>query len=85
MKEDIKLKLLNLGSNIKVSLLCDFFSSKLFKKEKKTSRIPQTSFLMLEGKQINLSATIKSSSVMILKNYAFFGSPLDFKLMEMVE
>ncbi len=65
MKKDIKLRFLNLRSNIKINILCDFFSSNFFKKENKLSRSPQTSFLMLEAKQINSSATTKSSSVMI--------------------
>jgi hypothetical protein len=33
MKEDIKLKLFNFKSNIKVNILCDFLSSNFFKKE----------------------------------------------------
>jgi hypothetical protein len=40
---------------------------------------------MLEAKQINSSATTKSSFVMVWKDYVFFGSSLNFKLMEMVE
>jgi hypothetical protein len=65
MKEDIKLKLLNFRSNIKGNILCDFLSLNFFKKDKKISRSPQTSFFNLEIKQINSSATTKSSSVMV--------------------
>ncbi len=85
MKKNIKWKLLNLGSNIKANILCVFFSSNLFKKERKLFKTPQTSFLMLQAKQINLGATFESSSIMVKKDGAFFGSSLNFKLMEMAK
>jgi hypothetical protein len=40
---------------------------------------------MLKAKQINSSATQKSSSIRVQKDGAFCGFSLNFKLMEMVE
>jgi hypothetical protein len=40
---------------------------------------------MLEAKQINSSATPKSSSIKVFNDGAFFGSSFNFKLMEMDE
>ncbi len=85
MKEDINRRLLNLGSNIKANILCVFLSLNFFEKERKLFKTPQTSFLMLKAKQINSSATSKSSSIRVWKDGAFFGSSLNFKLMEIVE
>jgi hypothetical protein len=64
IKEDIKQRLLNLGSNIKDNILWVFFSYFL-KNEKKESNTIQTFFLMLEAKQINSKATIESSSIRV--------------------
>ncbi len=86
MKEDTKWKLLNLGSNnIKVNIICAFLSSNFFKKERKMSKTPQTSFLMLEAKHINSSATLKSSSIKVWKDGAFCDFSFNFKLMEMAK
>ncbi len=57
MNKDVKQRFLNLGFNTKVNILCVFLSPIFFKKERKLSKIPQTSFRMLEAKQINSSAT----------------------------
>ncbi len=65
MKEDTKQRFLNLESNIRANILCVFLSSNFFKKERKLSRTPQTSFLMLEAKQINSRATLESSSIKV--------------------
>ncbi len=85
MKEYTKQRYLNLGSNIKSNILCVFILSIFFKKERNLYKIPQTSFLMLKAKQINSSATQKSSSIRVQKDGAFCGFSLNFKLMEMVE
>jgi hypothetical protein len=44
---------------MRANILYDFLSLNFLKKERKLFRTPQTSFLMLEAKQINSSATPK--------------------------
>ncbi len=85
MKENTKWKLLNFEFNIRTNILCAFHSSNFFKKERKLSKTPQTSFLMLEAKYINSSGTPKSSSIRVWQDGAFLGFSFNFKLMEMVE
>ncbi len=51
--EDTRWRVLNLGSNIKGSILWAFLSSYYFKKERKKSKTWTTSFFMLEAKHDN--------------------------------
>jgi len=85
MKRDTKWKSLNLGFNIRANILGVFLSSYFFKKERKLSKTLQTTFLMLEVKQINSSAKAKSSFIRVSRNGAFFYSFLIFKILKMAK
>jgi hypothetical protein len=65
MKEDTDERFLNLGSNIRVNILCVCFSLNLFKKERKLSKTSQISFQMLKAKQINLNVKSEFSSIKV--------------------
>jgi len=60
--EETRQKFLNLGSSIKDNMLCVFFSSYIFKNERKEAKIPNTSNLMLETKVVNFKESQVSSS-----------------------
>jgi hypothetical protein len=59
-----------------------FLSSNFFKKERNLSKTPQTSFLMLEAKQI---IQVPHQNPLPLRFKKMVHSSLNFKLMEMVE
>jgi len=48
IKNETNLKLLNLGFNIKDNMLCVLFPSYFLKNERKPSKMPHTSLLMLD-------------------------------------
>jgi hypothetical protein len=82
MNEDTRQKLLNLGSNIKESTLWALFFSKFLKKERKDSSTTQTSFLMLEAKEVDSSTIIDSPSIKFYKDGKILRTSLSFKIME---
>ncbi len=61
------MKFLNLGSKIKKTMLCVFFSSYVLRNERKESSTTQTSFLMLQAKRANSSARLGLSSIKLSK------------------
>lgn len=65
--EDIIQMLLNLGFNIKESMLWVFFFIYFLENERKESHIPQTSCLILEANKTNSSTTPKSFSSKLSK------------------
>ncbi len=65
---------LNFVSNIKTNILCVFLLSNFFKKERKLFTTPETSFLMLEAKQFNSSATPNFFSIWVWKDGAIYNS-----------
>jgi hypothetical protein len=71
-----KSKFLNLGSSIKANMLCAFFSSYVFMDERKESRTPNTSNLMLEARLANSKEIPESSFIRDSKE----GSALTFSL-----
>jgi hypothetical protein len=56
-------KLLNLGYNIRDNMLCVLFPSYFLKNERKPSKMPHTSLLMLDANNHNSWATIESSLI----------------------
>jgi len=85
INEDTRLRLLNLGCNIKENILWAFFSSIFFKKERKDSNTTQTSFLMLDAKKVNSSTIIDSSSIKFYRNDKILSAFLSFKTMDITE
>jgi hypothetical protein len=83
--EDTRQRLLDLGSNIKENILWAFFSPIVFKKKRKDSNTTQTSFLILNAKEINSTTTIDSSSIKFCRHGITSGAFLTFKTMDMVE
>ncbi len=63
IRNETNLILLNLGSNIKDNMLCVLFPSYFFKNERKPSKTPHISLLMLDANNDNSRATIESSSI----------------------
>jgi hypothetical protein len=84
IKDETNLRLLSLGSNIKDNMLCVLFPSYFLKNEKKPSKMPHTSLLMLDANNDNLWATTKSSSIKFYKLNEILNSPLNFRLIVIV-
>jgi hypothetical protein len=63
---ETNLRFLNLGFNIRDSMLCVLFASYLFKNERKPSKTPHTSLLMLDANNDNSKNITKSSLINIL-------------------
>jgi hypothetical protein len=61
--EEIRQRLLNLGSCIKANMLCAFFSSYVFINKRKESKSPNTFDLMFEAKLVNSKKIPKSTSI----------------------
>jgi hypothetical protein len=59
--EETSQRFLNLGSSIKDNMLCVFFSSYVLKNERKESKTPNISNLMLEAKVANFKESSTSS------------------------
>jgi hypothetical protein len=66
-------------------MLWALFSSNFLKKERKDSSTTETSFLMLEAKEINSSTIIDSSSVRFCKDGKILRTSLSFKIMKITK
>ncbi len=82
-KGDQDLKFLNLGSNIKDSILWALLSSYFVKKEMKEPMTPQTSFFMFLVRLLNLISKLESSSIKTSKIGWWFISFFNLRLMDM--
>ncbi len=78
ISKDTRQIFLNIRSNIKDNTLW-FFSSYFFKEKRKESKIPITSFLMLEAKDANLKTIFSYSSIMLLKEVIGSVWAMNFK------
>jgi hypothetical protein len=84
IKDKTDLKLLNLRSNIKENMLCALFPSYFLKNERKPSKAPHTSLLMLNESNDNSWATTKSSSIKSYKLNEIPDLKKKFKLIVIV-
>ncbi len=78
-KENIRWKLLNLGSTIKDNMLWTSFFSNFLTKERKKSKTQHTFLLMLEANKDNAKVIPKSSSIKLSRVDGFRIFPLNFK------
>jgi hypothetical protein len=61
IKDETNLRLLNLRLNIRENMLCVLFFSYFLKNERKPSKTPHTSLLMLDASNENSRVITKSS------------------------
>jgi hypothetical protein len=84
-EKDIRGRLFNLGSTSRRTCYEFFFPSHFLKKERKASKLPTISLLLLETKHVNLKTTLTSSSIKISKEVTISISFYTFRVMDMVE
>jgi hypothetical protein len=84
IRNETNLRLLNLRFNIKDNMLCVLFSSHIFENERKPSKTPHTSLLMLDANNHNSWATIESSSIKSNKLSEILYSSLSFRLIVII-
>ncbi len=78
IKDETNLKLL--GTNIRDNMLCVLFPSYFLENERKPSKMPYASLLMLYASNDNSWSTIESSSIKSYKLSEILDSSLSFKL-----
>jgi hypothetical protein len=84
IKYETNLQLLNLGSNTSDNILCVLFLSHFLKNERKPSKTPHTSLLMLNASNDNSWVTTKSSSIKSYKLSEIPNFSLSFKLIVII-